>query len=319
MSADLPILTVLICSHNRAELLARVLGSLQAANRPKDWRVRILVMANACTDQTHALLEAEHQTGTEDSTRIPLEWLPEPRPGKSNALNTAIEHVFRDDVVAFVDDDHRVDNHYLQEICAAAEAYPNATLFCGRILPDWDGSEPGWVHDEGPYKIRPRPIPKSDGGPAPKELTLDDPTPGGGNLFLRGGVLKRIGPFSTELGPQGHDLGGGEDSAFVRSALRQGERLQYAPGVLQFHYVDKERLKFGYVLRKAYQRSRGLAATRTNNQSGVPLYMWRKLGEHLLRVVFSISVPRSRYYLVRIATTLGEMAALSKDAQRRRD
>ena len=50
-------LTVLICTHNRVTLLARVLDSLNCAKRPQGG-AEILVVANACTDGTHALLEA---------------------------------------------------------------------------------------------------------------------------------------------------------------------------------------------------------------------------------------------------------------------
>ena len=105
-------------------------------------------------------------------------------PGKSHALNSALPRV-ESDLVAFVDDDHRVDAGYLVAVCRAAEAHPEADLFCGRILPDWDGSEPAWVHDSGPYRIYPLPVPRFDQGDASRELTPDQAVPGGGNLFLR--------------------------------------------------------------------------------------------------------------------------------------
>jgi arylsulfatase A-like enzyme/GT2 family glycosyltransferase len=300
-------LTVLICTHNRARLLERALASLEAAQRPTGWNVRVLVMANACTDDTHALLEAAHAASAGDPARLALDWLPEPRPGKSFALNTAIPHVRSSDIVTFVDDDHRVDESYLVEICRAAENYSDITMFCGRILPEWDGSEPRWVHDEGPFRIRPLPIPRSDGGPMPRELSSDDATPGGGNLFLRGAVFDRVGEFPTELGPRGHDLGGGEDSVFVERALSHGERLMYTPDVCQYHYVDPERLRFTYVMRKAYQRARtGVVSQRLRD--GIPLYQWRKLGQYVLALALAFSGARLRFYLVRIATTLGEMA-----------
>ena len=304
------ILTVLICTHNRSELLGRVLDSLNQAVRPEGWRVKILVVANACVDSTHALLEKERQAGLQNSSRLPLDWLAEPRPGKSHALNTAIPHVRDSDVVTFVDDDHRIDDQYLVEICRAADNHPEISMFCGRILPEWDGTEPAWVHDEGAYRIRPLPIPRSDGGPAPRELTQSDATPGGGNLFLRGSVFDRVGEFPTELGPHGHDLGGGEDSVFVERALSRGERLMYIPEVLQHHYVDPERLKFGYILRKAYQRARSTVMTQYV-RTGVPAYQWRKLGQYILSAAFAFSLARFRYYLVRVATTLGEIAGLS--------
>ena len=262
------------------------------------------------TDGTHELLDAAHTASAEAPSRLFLDWLPEPRPGKSFALNTAIPRVRSSDVVTFVDDDHRVDENYLVEICRAADAYPDITMFCGRILPEWDGTEPRWVHDEGPYRIRPLPIPRSDGGPTPRELTPDDATPGGGNLFLRGDVFNRVGTFPTELGPRGHDLGGGEDSVFVERALSGGERLMYIPGVLQYHYVAPERLSLRYVLRKAYQRARtGVMPQRV--RTGIPLYQWRKFTQYLLALAFAFNAARMRFYLVRLASTLGEMAGQS--------
>jgi arylsulfatase A-like enzyme len=166
------------------------------------------------------------------------------------------------------------------------------------------------VHDEGPYKIRPLPIPRSDGGSTAKELTRDDPTPGGGNLFLRGAVFDRVGLFQTALGPHGHDLGGGEDSAFVQEAFVLGERLMYIPGVLQYHHVDKDRLRLRYLLRKAYQRSRTSVISR-NIRAAIPAYLWRKLGQNIVSTVFSLDGARFRFHLVRIATTLGEISGFA--------
>jgi arylsulfatase A-like enzyme/GT2 family glycosyltransferase len=309
-------LTVLICTHNRAELLARVLTSLNQARRPADWSVRLLVAANACSDGTHDLLENYWRTCVE-SGAIALEWFAEPTPGKSHALNSAIPRL-TGDIVTFVDDDHRVDADYLVNICRAAQAYPEATIFCGRILPDWDGSEPAWVHDEGTYRIYPLPVPRYDQGANPTPIYAETgPLPGGGNLFLRVDVFSRSGGFSTELGPKGHDLGGGEDSAFVLHAVTSGERLQYVPDVLQHHYVDVERLQFSYLLRKAYQRSRSVS--RVHHEGGrVPLYMWRKLTEYGAKAALPLNWPRTRFYLMRVAATLGEMRGLHEAAQQNR-
>lgn len=307
-------LTILICTHNREALLEKVLTSLNAALRPEQWDVDILIAANACTDGTHAFLE-NYQQQASNQGWLPLTWFAEPTPGKSFAINASIPRIETSDLVAFVDDDHRVDENYLASICKAADDYPKATLFCGRILPDWDGSEPAWVHDDGPYKIYPLPIPRQELGPTPRLVTIDTgPLPGGGNLILRTTVFKRVAGFSTELGPKGHDLGGGEDSAFIANTLNKGETLQYIPEILQFHYVDTERLQFFYLLRKAYQRSR--SAWMVHQKSGsVPLFMWRKLAEHSLRVMLPFSWPRTRFYLMRVASTLGEIRG-ARDSMR---
>jgi arylsulfatase A-like enzyme/glycosyltransferase involved in cell wall biosynthesis len=307
-------LTILICTHNRAGLLARTLASLNAAKRPA-LPVRILVAANACTDDTVAQM-TDYQARQDDQGWLPMRLIEVPDPGKSHALNRAIPEI-DSELVAFVDDDHRVDENYLVAIEQAARTWPDAGLYCGRILPDWDGSEPAWVHDEGPYRIYPLPVPRFDQGDTPREITAEaGPIPGGGNLVVRRRVFELTGQFSTELGPHGHDLGGGEDSEYVLRALSRGEHCQYVPDMVQHHYVDTERLRLGYLLKKSYQRTRSTSRIRGNGR--VPLFMWRKLAEYGFHGVFSLSWAKCRFYWVRTAAALGEIQGRRESGYRGR-
>lgn len=302
-------LTVLICTHNRAALLRRVLDSLDACTRPADVAVEVVVVANACSDDTPAALAA-YAGRAGAAGRLPLRWLAEPTPGKSHALNRGVA-ALRSGWVAIVDDDHRVAADFLQRIAEAIAAHPQAGLLCGRILPDWDGREPGWVHDAGPYRIYPLPIPRQDFGAAPRELDAEGPIPGGGNHILRVDVLRRLGRFATDLGPQGHDLGGGEDTEYMLRALRAGERLWYEPKIVQHHHVDLDRLALPYLMRKAYQRSAAAVALHAGTGQrgrGVPWYLHRKLLGYVLAALASLGGARRRFYLVRMAAALGEMA-----------
>lgn len=304
-----PLLTILICTHDRVALLESVLGSLNSCRRPASVGAEILVVANACRDGTHAALEAYRARAAHDGF-LPLAWLAEPTPGKSHALNRGAT-ALRSDWVAIVDDDHRVGDDFLLRIEQAIAAHPQASLLCGRILPDWDGREPTWVHDEGPYKVYPLPIPRQDFGDVPRELGVADPLPGGGNQIIRVDVLRRLGPFSTALGPQGHDLGGGEDTEYMLRALAAGERLWYEPSIVQYHYVDLERLALPYLMRKAYQRSASVVALHGatgGGSRGVPMYLYRKLAGYAAGAVTALGSARRRFYLVRTAAALGEMA-----------
>lgn len=305
---DMDQLTVLICTHNRAALLAKTLSSLNKASRPPGWSVEILVTANACNDSTDTLLDDYRRVAGERGW-LPLAWFAEGTPGKSHALNSALPRV-RSDIVAFVDDDHRVDPGYLVAVCQAAEAHPEAALFCGRILPDWDGTEPAWVHDSGTYRVYPLPIPRFDQGDISRELTPEQAVPGGGNLFLRTPWLARVGPFDTAMGPTGHDLGGSEDLDWVLRALRLGARLRYAPDVVQHHFVDTSRLTLHYLMKKAYKRTASTVRLdpATNAASGVPKYLYRKIAEYGFMALTSVGHSRRRFYLVRTAAALGEFA-----------
>jgi GT2 family glycosyltransferase len=306
-----PTLTVLISSHNRAGLLDRTLRYLNEARYPGGWSVDTLVVANACSDRTHSLLDlyacAASDTETR-GTRLRLRWVAEPRMGKSHALNCAIP-LLTSEWVAFVDDDHRVDSGYLEGICTAAKDYPEADILCGRILPDWDGSEPPWVHDEGPYRIYPLPVPRYDLGDRPLASGHEMPTPGGGNLVLRSELFDRVGDFSTVFGPVGRGLGGAEDHEWVQRAIAAGARVQYVPNIVQYHYVDPTRLKLGYLVRKAYERSASavrLGGTGSGNRL-VPLYMIRKVGVYSLAALTSTGKRQRRFRLVRLAASLGEI------------
>ena len=132
---------------------------------------------------------------------------------------------------------------------------------------------------------------------------------------MRREVFDRVGGFSTELGPHGHDLGGGEDIDFVLRCLAAGERIQYVPSVRQYHYVDPDRLRLGYLLRKSFQRSRSGIRSEPQRASSVPLYMWRKLFTYFVLGVFSLSWPRTRFYLVRLAAALGELRGFLDNAR----
>lgn len=307
-------LTILICTHNRADLLDRVLVSLNSARRPA-LPVQILVAANACTDDTVARMQA-YQARQDEENWLPLRLLEVPTPGKSHALNRAIPEI-DSELTAFVDDDHRVDENYLIAIEQAAQTWPDAGLYCGRILPDWDGSEPAWVHDEGPYRIYPLPVPRYDQEAQPKTISPEEgPIPGGGNLVVRRDVFALAGKFSTELGPHGHDLGGGEDSEYVLRAMNRGVRCQYTPTIVQHHYVDTERLRLGYLLKKSYQRTR--STSRIHGNGRVPAFMWRKLAEYGFHSLFTLSWARRRFYWVRTAAALGEVQGRRESGYRGR-
>ena len=307
------LIEILICTHNRRALLERTLKHLNAAIRPSGARIAVLVATNACTDETENYLDEYVAAATADEHAIPLRRISVPTPGKSNALNEAIPQL-RGDIIAFVDDDHRVDKRYLTGVCDAARKFPDVALFCGRILPDWDGSEPGWVHHEGPYKIFPLPVPRFDQGDMGRLIQPGTVTPGGGNLFLRRDIFDRVGGFAVDLGPVAHNLGGAEDIEWVRRALRKGEALRYEPDVVQYHYVELERLQLGYVMRKAYERT--ASTMRLNPAIGesqpLPLYMWRKLVAYTVQAVSSLTAQSRRYYLVRMAAAWGEIRGFQK-------
>ncbi len=310
-------LSVVICTHNRANLLRKTLESLNKTNRPSGCEVDIFVVANACNDNTTEILDS-YKANASDKGWLPLRWEEESTPGKYFALNHAIASITAS-VIAFVDDDHRVSENWLMVVCQAIQEYPEIPCFCGRILPDWDGKEPAWVHDNGQFRIRPYPVPNFDLGNESLELKLDMYIPGGGNLFLRRSVFERIGLFSVQLGPMKHNLGGGEDVDFVVRAIKSGERFLYVPDAIQYHHVDYDRFTLQYLVKKAYKRSsvskQVICSPSKNILSSVPFFLYRQAIGRLWKVIFSINQNKRRFYIVRLASTLGEIEGIWKSVK----
>lgn len=298
---------VLICTHNRSVLLETVLNSLNQVIQPESCHVTLRIAANACNDETHSIL-TNYQEKQKNNNFLPLLWHDIPQAGKSNALNYVIPFL-TGDLIAMIDDDHRISENYFNTLNNAYDTYHDTDIFFGKILPDWNEKEPKWAHEKGKYAIYPLPVPCYDKGDNTFEYHSKIPKPGGGNLALKREVFNLVGKFNTELGPSGHNLGGGEDSDFVQRAINKGIKLRYLPGMIQYHYVDLERFRLSYILTKSYQRSRSVTLIEKHNVSGIPKYMWKKLFIYLFFSVFSLNLDKTRFYLVRIAASLGEMSA----------
>jgi glycosyltransferase involved in cell wall biosynthesis len=146
-------------------VLKDALQSLEKVKIPEGFAVELILVDNASSDGTSSLIE----TFRNRTNKFQFQHMREETLGKSFALNRAIR-ASSSTVLAFVDDDHIVSDSYLNEVCKAVEHYKNHGIFCGRVSPNWDGSEPQWVHDESRYPIRPYPIPRFDLGERPLEI-----------------------------------------------------------------------------------------------------------------------------------------------------
>ena len=91
-------LSILIPTHNRADLLKQTLRSLHGLNIPEGVSVELIVVANGCTDDTPRVV-------ADDSSHLPVttRFVEEPRLGVSNARNRAIQEAHFD-LLAFLDD-----------------------------------------------------------------------------------------------------------------------------------------------------------------------------------------------------------------------
>lgn len=302
-------ISVILCTYNRAALLANALQSVEQIAVPPSLRWELILVDNNSDDETRQVADARIQKG-----HIPLRYLFERRQGKSFALNTGIEAA-RGDILAFTDDDALVDPNWLRELQRAFAQF-DCVGIGGRILPVWKDPCPSWLSDE-PFLMAV--LACLDLGHAPRRMTTP---PYGANMAFRKWAFEKYGTFRTDLGPTKGQLIRGEDSEFCRRLLDAGETLMYAPAAVVRHFVESDRTRKGYFLAWCYGHGRSLtrtagAAKTTSCYFGVPRYLLRNAAESSLRWTLSLD-PASRFKhklsCWRIAGEIAESFALARKA-----
>jgi GT2 family glycosyltransferase len=244
-------ISVILCTYNRCEMLARALDSVLASELPSADRWELLVVDNNSKDQTRAVVENA-------AAKFPdrIRYISEPAQGKSNALNRGIREA-HGEILAFVDDDIQVDKYWLHKLCAPLEN-PSYAGVGGRIIPPQGFSPPPWLPMRGEYSLGGI-LAFFDFGDAAQELR--EP-PFGTNMAFRKETFAKHGNFRADLGPMPGTEIRGEDTEFGRRVMKAGERLWYAPDAIVYHPVAEKRLNQKYFLQFLYDQGRALVRER---------------------------------------------------------
>ena len=276
-----PFVSIVIATRNRERLLTETLRSLIAQQWPRD-QFEIIVADNGSTDGTHAVVESASASPDAPAVR----YLYVAQPGKSYAVNAALELTTRADIIALTDDDVRPEPTWLASLCNAFDE-TGAHFVAGRIFPLWEVEPPHWM---SPALYGVLAIP--DGGDARLHITPDQHrvVPIGANMAVRAEVIAHIGGLRTDFGKLEGTLRTGEDHDFFLRMLANGFRGVYEPRAVVRHWVPRERLDRTYCRKWLYQNGRDVArleATHTPTVKrllGVPRYLWRQTATNIARV-----------------------------------
>jgi glycosyltransferase involved in cell wall biosynthesis len=238
-------ITVIVCTYNRCESLAKTLETLAASEMPPSAEWEVLVVDNNSKDQTRAVIESYCQ-------KYPgcFRYWFEGKQGKSFALNTAIRES-KGFILAFTDDDVLVSPAWLRSIAAPLESGKYAGVG-GRILSQEMPYVPKWLPLEGEYSLAGM-LALFDLGDAGVDL---ETPPFGANVAFRKEVFEKYGDYRTDMGPcPGSELRN-EDTEFGRRLFIGGEKLWYEPAAVVYHAVPESRLQKDYFLRFWYDHGR---------------------------------------------------------------
>lgn len=230
-----PVLSIIVCTYNRAMYIASTLQHLIQQNIDKRF-IEIIIINNNSTDKTEEIcLEFINKHPQE-----PIYYFLETQQGHSYSRNRGI-HESKGELIAFIDDDAFVEKDFSQNIIQFFEDYPDAKVMGGKIIPVYESKEPTWMSvfllplvsslDMGdvvkPFKGRKFPI--------------------GANVTFRRSVFDQYGFFNVALGRKGSGLAGGDEKELVLRLKEDRAPIYYAPNAVVQHIIPDKRLSQEYI------------------------------------------------------------------------
>lgn len=179
--------------------------------------------------------------------------------GASCARNSGVS-ISEGDVIAFLDDDARPSQDWLERLITPFENSEEVVAVGGRLLPDYESDSrviPGellWLvgctyighrQDEGPIS---RPI--------------------GANMAIRRSALDAVGGFSDAYGPNGEVRVNSNEELMMSQHLRSiygSECIWYVPQSVAHHWVSDERIGLRYIVRRSVVEGRSKAEIRRDH------------------------------------------------------
>jgi len=238
---ETPIITVILCTRNREGVISNALASLVRQDFREAWE--LIVVDNGSTDQTVNVVK-------DFSKILPIKVVHEPEAGKSRALNRGLDAA-RGDLIAFTDDDVILAPCWLSALVSASRSHPDATVFCGPILPAFPSNTPHWM----PLSIVGH-LAFARFTPHKYDGFLQYPNlPFGPNTAVR--TKEATGTrFRLDLGPSSDGPFMCEDSDFVIRLYESGKRVFYVAAANVCHLVRPEMITRDYQFERAFHFGR---------------------------------------------------------------
>jgi glycosyltransferase involved in cell wall biosynthesis len=282
---DEMLITMAMCTWNRANQLGRALNAAAAMTIPESVEWEFIIVDNGSTDDTAEIVSSfcDH---------LPIRCFHEPTPGLSNARNRVVAET-RGDFVCWTDDDVLVDKAWLFSYCEAFVRFPEMAVFGGPIKPVFEGAQPEWFIEN--RKRLGEFFAERDLGPDIVPLSLENiQLPYGANYAVRTKEQRRyLYDPNLGVGPRQKRLG--EEVEVIHAIIAEGGRGLWIPGALVEHIIPASRVSLDYVkghqeaagetwayLNHAPKRYNFMGSIQTGGRKfmGAPLWMWRMTVTH---------------------------------------
>jgi glycosyltransferase involved in cell wall biosynthesis len=234
------LISVVICTRNRAEMLGRALTSIAQQKFPRT-EYEVLVIDNGSTDHTPEIVRRYVE-------RTDVRYLREERVGLCIARNTGWRAA-SGRYVAFFDDDAIASPDWLATIRDGfANAPPHVGAIGGPVRPIWEKARPRWLADEISCSLT-----VIDWGTSVKLIEdLSHEWLVGANMAVPKTLLNDLQGFHPWLDRVGNNLLSSGDIFLQKELMRRGYHCLYHPAMVIGHLVPASRLNQKWFCRRYY-------------------------------------------------------------------
>jgi glycosyltransferase involved in cell wall biosynthesis len=243
--ANAPLVSVTICTRNRANSLARTLNSLVVAASHVNELWELQIVDNGSTDDTKVIVSSFEG-------KLPIRLIVENLPGLSNARNAAVANA-RGNYILWTDDDVIVHENWLNAYTTAFTKYTECVVFGGTATPLYETpTQPWFIARERELET----LLAIRDNPEWHEITLSH-LPYGLNYAIRT-KEQRAFPYDPDLGVAPGRRRGGEEIAVICAILASGAKGIWVWDAKVQHIIPSERQNSRYIWQ--YYRGSGYDA-----------------------------------------------------------
>ncbi len=236
MSQTKPLISIIVCTYNRQEMLSGCLDALINQN-VDDHNYEVIVVNNNSNDNTEEI--AKNYTLSQKNFSYYLQ----PEQGLSHARNLGLENA-KADYVAYIDDDAIAPKNWIYTAMQIIKTH-KPDIFGGPAYPIFPSGKPEWYKNE--YGVR---------GDMGETGWLTKGFIVGTNIFFRRALLIEYGGFDPNFGMKGETIAYHEETVLIFKAFDEGKKVYYSKELAVKDIIPDYKKSLAFFIHTKYQAGR---------------------------------------------------------------
>jgi len=230
------IISVIVCTYNRSDLLSLCLESLARQTLDKNL-YEVIVVNNNSNDNTEEIIRNFTDKYSNFSSIV------ETKQGLSHSRNCGWKNS-NGNYIAYIDDDAIAFENWLEGIFDFVVINPDIKVFGGPYEGYSNKKLPWWL---------PRTYGSMTLGDFSKIIEFGIEWISGSNMIYHRTILEKFGGFENSVGMSGNKISYGEETNLQQKIITTNIPIWYSPDIKVKHLIAEKKLRFSWVFISGYK------------------------------------------------------------------